>query len=175
MHSRFTTKIDGVRSFTLSIPKLFSAKEAILSFMDGTKKLPVFTVFVPTCDMDIACSEGALVAGDSNGVFLPDVAKGLRMAYTRSVSDADAVHQSLLDKGLAGKGLDLLLTVSWPAGITRRSKILKGICPKEDDSVADKPTAALAQQLRPRYHFTISPEMCDGAFCQREPYANAGP
>ena len=125
--------------------------------------------------MGIGSSPNVLVASGTHAVFSPEVTKGLRIAYTRSVTDSDAVHQSLLDKGLAGKGLDLLFTASWPAGVTRRSKILQNLCPTEDDRVAHKPTAALVEQLRPRYHFTVSPDMCGGAFCQREPYANSGP
>ena len=150
-------------------------KDAIVKFVDGTNRITLRTVFLPTSDMDIGSSPNVLVASGTHAVFSPDVAKGLRIAYTRSVTDSDAVHQSLLDKGLAGKGLDILFTASWPAGITRRSKVLKNLCPREDDRVADKPTAALVEQLRPRYHFTISPDMCGGAFCQREPYANSGP
>lgn len=153
---------------------LFRMKEAIMNFLDGTKQISLRTVFLPTSEMDFGSSAHVVVASGTHGVFLPDVTKGLRIAYTRSVTDVNAVHQSLLDNGLAGKGLDLLFTVSWPAGVTRHSKVLKSLCPKEDDRVAHKPTAALAEQLRPRYHFTVSPDMCGGAFCQREPYANTG-
>jgi hypothetical protein len=76
-----------------------------------------------------------------------------------TIGDAKALH--------GANTADILLTSSWPASIRKWSKIPTpdaATFPSGQEHVAD-----LCAALKPRYHFTVSPEL----FFEREPFFHA--
>ena len=80
-------------------------------------------------------------------------------------ADVDALLRTA--KGRSGfGGVDILLTMDWPRGVTRLAPLPEGtnVARSGSDSIAE-----LARELRPRYHFAAQePDV----FFERPPYRN---
>ncbi|KAI0508630.1 CwfJ C-terminus 2-domain-containing protein-like protein [Xylaria bambusicola] len=181
-------------SFAIVTGNLFSASqddEAVHKLLDGTIRVPLTTYFtVGTTPLPDAVVRRILKDEDvcENLHYLgkrstTKTSDGIRIVTLGGVLDASIVGGQSQDqhlpfhtvsdaKALRGANTaDILLTTSWPAGVTTNSTV--AIAPEDKDVVlASEEIAELCTALKPRYHFSASPT---AFFYEREPFLHPLP
>ena len=129
------------------------------AYREATRRVPLQTYVLgsasrlprdlhPDADADELCPD--VVALGERGVFTSS--GGVSVAYVAgdpSAEDVRALEQALLASSAAG--VDVLLTPSWPRGLTRRAATPPGVYSEETGSLL---TSRLLYCLRPRYVFS---------------------
>ncbi|KAI1272905.1 CwfJ C-terminus 1-domain-containing protein-like protein [Xylaria sp. FL0933] len=142
-------------------------------FTIGTRPLPPAVVERIQKDEDVC--ENLHFLGKRSTTKTSD---GIRIVTLGGVLDASIIGGQSWDshlpfhtvgdaKALRGaKTADILLTTSWPAAVTTNSTV--ALAPENRDTIiASGEIAELCATLKPRYHFSASP---DAFFYEREPF-----
>lgn len=154
------------------------------AYMSGASKVPLLTYILgPTpggaVDEKIAATDGNLCENvvhlGTRGVFTG--ASGLKVAYFSGVQSSDGkstktafTKKDALDfllpimESTGQRGVDLFLSSQWPKDISKYAHT----APEHDNGEKSDVIALLAYFLRPRYHFTSSPD----TYYERLPYRN---
>ena len=158
-------KKNGPFEFLLCCGNFFSSGDNSewAAYRDGTRRVPLQTYVLgaagqlprhlqPAQEDDELCPD--VMALGERGVFTST--GGVSVAYVAppagrdpSAEDVRALEQALLASSAAG--VDILLTPSWPRGLTRRAAVPAGVYSEETGSLL---TSRLLYCLRPRYVFS---------------------